>query len=393
MPMTGSRGLALVPAAVFVVAFAAAAAAAQTTGAPAARVDLSHLHFDVAAPDPQRADPRPARVPAKAAPRTLAWTIELHGGEFGTFAPARGVGALPAGGSDFVTANDVVSPEASSWFFGRGAAWLNVFAKPVSSLQTAPIDAVLTSASALHQRGPAFGVRVTREITQRLDLEVVVDRSATQFMLAPGVLSSLQTATSTYQNVWETLLSGLPHSSATAALSGTDTFGHQTFATAAGDYFISFGRITPFLALGGGAVANTGSVDAAFSGDLQFQVSAFAEHQTDDVTVVFGERRWSPAAVIGTGLVAQLSRRIGVRLDLRSYLVGNGLRTSVSATPGMPSGSGVTDLVNPNGVAIQFNPAGAPASTLGVPLADATTFTGTGWHKQLAASFGCFFRF
>jgi hypothetical protein len=394
MGRTGLRVLSRVPAALCVLAIGAGPAFAQRADATPPgpnQIDVSRLRMDAGANDPQ-ATPTPR--PATTAHHVLAWTVEVHGGYFGAWAPPDGFGAVPAGGADFVTTSDVVSPAANSWYFGRGAAWLNHYAKPVSSsLQISPLDPLLTTASALRQHGGAFGVRVTREINQRLDLELVADRVDTQFVVAPGVISSLQSTSSSFVAVWQQLLQALPASSATSQLGGTVQYGHRTVATAAIDYFISFGRVTPYVSVGGGVAANSGSVDATLSGDMAFQVNTFAEHQTDSVDIVFGEKRWEPVAVLGMGLVGHLTKRIGWRMDLRDYLIASGLRTTVSATPGAASGSGVTDLINANGDAIQFNPATTPASTLGVPVSNATTFTGTGWHKQLSASFGVFYRF
>ena len=389
------RGRMLVRVLAAICAFGAGSgrALAQTAAAGPGAIDLSHLSLDAAGADPQAAPARPA-APAKTTHHVMAWTVEAHGGYFGSWAPVGGFGAVPAGGPDFVTQSNVVSPSASSWYFGRGAAWLNTYIKAAPpTTPIAPLDSTLTTASVLRQHGPGFGVRVTREINQRFDLEIVVDRSETELLAAPGVLTSLQTTSSSFVSLWQRLVQPLPESSVSSQLGGTDRFGHRTLATAAIDYFISFGRVTPFVAVGGGVAANSGELEATLSGDLQFKVNTFAEHQTDNLDIVFGERRWEPAAVLAMGLVAQWTKRIGVRLDLRDYLVASGLRTTVTATPGMPSGSGVTDLVNPAGLAIQFNPGSTPASTLGVPLTNVTTFSGTGWHKQLSATFGCFLRF
>ena len=393
MRPVGGRVLVRVLAAYSALAIGSGRALAQTSAAPN-HIDVSHLRIDLErdATAPQTR-PRPPATPA-ATHHVLKWTVEVHGGYVGSWAPVGGFGAVPAGGLDFVTQSGSVSPSASSWFFGRGAAWLNQYAKPVSStVQISPLDAMLTSAAVVRQRGPAAGVRVTREINQRLDLEFVVDRAGTQLVAAPGVLDSLQKTNTAFSTVWQRLLQGLPETSVTSVLGGTDRYGQRTLATAAIDYFVSFGRVTPYLSAGGGVAANTGSLDATFTGDVQFKVNTFAAHQTDNVDVVFGERRYEPVVVFGAGLVGQLTKRIGWRVDLRDYLIASGLRTTVSATPGIASGSGVTDLINPAQLAIEFNPASTTASTLGVPLTAATTFTGTGWHKQFAATVGAFLRF
>jgi hypothetical protein len=206
------------------------------------------------------------------------------------------------------------------------------------------------------------------------------------------VFDALQKTNLDFITVWQRLLRDLPQSSVTSQLGSTDRYGQRTLATAAIDYVISFGPVTPYVAVGGGAAVNTGSVEATLTGDVQLKVNTFAVDQTDAVDIVFGERRWEPVAVIGAGLVGQLTHRIGWRVDLRDYLVASGWRTTVTATPAV-SGSGVTDLVNSTGSAIQFNPAPTPASTLSLPLTNVTTFTGTGWHRQWSASFGLFLRF
>src|SRR5262249_17044998 len=119
----------------------AAPAYAQAASDSAVRVNVAHLRVDVPPPDPQSAPPQSS--PVRKTPRVLRWTIELHGGYFGSWTPTGGFGAVPTSGTDFATANSAVSPSASSWFFGRGASWLNVYAKPGTSSQVLPLDAVL----------------------------------------------------------------------------------------------------------------------------------------------------------------------------------------------------------------------------------------------------------
>jgi hypothetical protein len=391
MRPVGPEVLVRVLAAVCGVTLGAGPVLAQTASTPPSMVDTSSPPAARPSSDPHV--PPGSAAPAEAALRVLTWTIDVHGSYFGSWAPVSGFGAVPAAGADFTTLSGMVTPAASSWFFGGGAAWLNHYALPVSStLQLTPLDNTLTTAAVRRRRGPGFGVRLTHEINRRLHLELVLDRSETRLVQAPAVFDGLQKTNLDFITVWQRLLRDLPQSSVTSQLGSTDRYGQRTLATAAIDYFISFGPVTPYVAVGGGAAVNTGSVEATLTGDVQFRVSTFAEDQTDTVDIVFGERRWEPVAVIGAGLVGQLTHRIGWRVDLRDYLVASGWRTTVTATPAV-SGSGVTDLVNSTGSAIQFNPASTPASTLSLPLTNVTTFTGTGWHRQLSASFGLFLRF
>src|SRR5205823_5197140 len=127
-----------------------------------------------------------------------------------------------------------------------------------------------------------------------------------------------------------------------------DTDGRQTFTTGAFNINLkTSGKAIPYVSAGGGFRANTGGTpNASLEGNYRFQtLGVFPMNETDSVTVRTSIRDGA-VGVVGGGLKFFVSRRWGIRLDLRAFF-GNGSTET---------------LVNTNSRGSSASPAGVAAS-------------------------------
>jgi hypothetical protein len=347
----------------------------------------------LAVPSPARAQSTSSTPPAEALPAARPWTVEIHGGAMRGVAPTGGGGQLPPYGGSFQAANGDTSPAVSSWYFGDGAKWLNYFTSPSSSLAVKPLDSVLTSPALQRQRGPLWGVRVTRELSHHLDVEVAIDRAQGSNVLSTIAATGLQSSVNSYQSVWRFLLGGLPSNSVSSALSVTDNVGRQTFATSAVDFVFGEHRWARYVSVGGGLVVNTGTPVATLTGTVGFAINGRSALQSDTVTIRFAERHVQPAGTFGGGVIYYATPRSGFRVDGRVYIHRVAGQTFLSTSPSTSGTPNVVDLLNPANGVIEFSGLSTSPSTLSQTVTNVQTYGGGGVTTHLSLSIGYFFRF
>jgi hypothetical protein len=150
--------------------------------------------------------------------------------------------------------------------------------------------------------------------------------------------------------------------------------------------------------MGAGVVSNSrNTVTAGLVGDYQFFLGGVTPvHETDSVTVRYSVADRVFVGVLGGGLKYSISRRVGLRLDWRTYLGRNRLSTIVDSSPAVstltPAGSGAS-ITNP-GIQFSNNPSiGVQSNLSGPKIAGFRTFTGTGMQRQVSVTMGLFWRF
>ena len=98
--------------------------------------------------------------------------------------------------------------------------------------------------------------------------------------------------------------------------------------------------------------------------------------------------------VIGGGLKYTLSKRWGVRVDMRDHINRDVVRTTVTAVPtAASSGEGALTLGFSSGQFLVFSASRGVTSTLSASVHDFQTFAGTAIVNQVDASAGLFWRF
>jgi hypothetical protein len=341
------------------------------------------------------------RVDAQA-PADGRWQVEFHGGSSMTGGVGSGtaIGEFPVGSplsSGFWTESRAVS----SWYFGDGARLLNevnaVFG--VAATMT-PLDAALTSVPIRHQTGAAFGVRVSRDLTPRISPELSVGYARTALTFTDSAIASIEAARSSFIPAWTGLLETGPTTDrkVTSTSEIERGSGHEISVT--GGLKVRLrraGRLMPYVSAGAGALFHRGTAPSAtLKGDYGFRVAGFFPlNERDAVTLRVQNKDTRFICVLGGGFEYAVSRRTGIRGDLRVHLSENSVATLVSATPSVVTQGPAFAISTGTRPSIQFSnePSNWPSSLSGPAVADLRTFSGTGMQALTNISVGYFVRF
>src|SRR5688572_22710831 len=204
-----------------------------------------------------------------------SWEMEFHGGELLVANSTSGTGVLPSPGP-VVPALSGARP-VSSWFFGDGAAQLNQATSSRLGVQIAPLDAVLQHRFVRRRSGGTAGFRIARVLTSRLAAEFTFDYGFGSLVLSNESASGVDASSATFVTTWNALLTSRPIANRTVSSVPTIS-DHQGGQIIIGGTLlinpIRPGRLTPYVALGAGAISNHHAPPrAVLMGDYQFAVA------------------------------------------------------------------------------------------------------------------------
>jgi hypothetical protein len=333
---------------------------------------------------------------------TMSWELELHGGGGFVNDPALdGTANLPAQGSPFTTTVGTTSRTTPSWYFGDGAALLNqVIARVGAGASIIPLDSVLRTSMISVPSGGSTGFRLSRAISRRFSAEVTFDYNFARWQLNAPVLAAVEASRASFVSAFNGLIATGPHEKAavTSSSGNVDRRGHQTFTT--GALILNFkttGKLVPYATVGAGVNVNAADTPSvSLAGTYQFQSLGFypvSEHDTVSAQS-FVENKW--VAVAGGGLKYFLSRRWGVRVDVRTYVGRRTVATSVSASPTTLTSSptpGATATVTMPAVQFSNNLTVGPSSLAMPAVSNFRTFNGAGTQNAVNVTGGVIVRF
>jgi len=326
-------------------------------------------------PPPSASTPPPSTGPT--------WEITAYGG-YGGRMHAGGSVTLPAAGAPLVTSNPTFPSRAvPSWFFGDGATLLNNasgdlgLANPIR-----PLDPMLTAA-ALTDRGAVGGVRLGRRLSGRLWLEVGVDVLAGGPALSSGFTRTIEASRASFVSAFTGLLAAGPFSSTTVGATSATTNGAGRQVVTSGTVRWSSGprlHVVPYVTVGGGVLARTGTLPTAtLVGSYQtVAAGAFPIHETDTVTVRFAQNA-AAVGILGGGLRRAFSDRWGLDIDGRLLIGPQKVDVLLDATPLVAHGAPAGFIESFSYPSIQFSddPATGRQSSLSAPaLQGLTVFSG-----------------
>jgi hypothetical protein len=320
------------------------------------------------------------RESTEAAPRTEAaqtpqrretsdkWEIEAHVGTALTNTPSGGSGRLPAN----PVSGPFLNPVWSSWYFGYGAAFFNDTIRTAGSgPPITALDPVLTSAGIERGAGLAVGFRVARAIDDRFSVEFTFDGSLASARLTADSLAGIEASSTSFEPAFSSLsFVSAAESGATIRQEG----GGRLSASAALNFNLLTGRrSTPYVTVGGGVVSSSGTLpNATVDGRYVIPLTSGAVVDNTDTVKIRHEDVTSPVLVLGGGFKFDLTRRSGVRSDVRVSM-----RSSHDSI--------VIDAL--------ISQAGASLASPGPPINGFETFTGSGLEIQTTLSVGYFRRF
>lgn len=336
------------------------------------------------------------------------WEIEVHAGGVRMGKPADATIAMPAPGEPFTTGSGRPSRYVSSWYFGDGAALLNQWAaaftiNPRTKFIT-PLDPVLTGSTARFSNTESFGLRVGRRLTPRFTAEVNVDYGPSTFKLSDNGLGDIEASRRTFASVWNEELSidgGLLNPVVSSSSEIEEGTGGQIVATGALTVKLRRGgALVPYMTGGLGGMFNQGRVPSVtlkgnYSMSPSFNPSA-SFNEADTVTVRFVRPNRAVVGVVGGGFTYDLSRRHGLRIDLRLYVTPNAVDTEVSASPfvrkGTTPAASISSATTPS-VVFSNRESGLIATLSGPAITAFRTREGTGVQIDSALTVGYFWRF
>ena len=309
------------------------------------------------------------------------WEIEGYGGAVLGRLTTEGSQTLPPAGAPLVTSTPLnPTREVPSWFFGDGANLLNAVAEQYDASSISPLDPLFASADG----DPTFagGVRVRRRLSARLSAEFGVDLLGKTDVAPTGLDDLVGQTRASYATAFRELLATGPFTNVVVGTDGgiTDNRTQEFAATAAlsGD-LTGGGSLVPYVTVGAGVTAGSGSVTVSLNGQYRFSIlGEVPVRELDSVTVRF-ERRTAFVAVFGGGVRRDLSEKWGLRIDARVYLGPDSTRVTVTTESENVRGTPAGSIESAGSPAIQFSndpSTGRRSSLSAPPLQDFRVFSG-----------------
>lgn len=370
-------------------------------------------------------------LPSPAAAQTThdrKWEIEVHGGGMLPTNPTAGTVNLPGPGEEFTRPGGRTSRRESSWYFGGGTTLFNQVASQTAedtrqvpanpffrnpelgfSPRIIALDTLLGRSLGQRERGGTFGVRVSRALTLRLSAELSVDYGMVPLQITQANSDAIEATRASFDAAfrrWTSLLTTFTPIGVSSTAAFEEGGGRQVFTSGALNINLrTTGNIVPYATVGAGLISTTGKAPSAtLTGNYQWRLTPLPPFQpvtfdeTDSVTVTDTRDEHAVAAVFGGGVKYHVSRRYGVRLDVRVSLTKNSASTLLDTHPlgsrpaSEPSSQGVMNP--PTNPTIVFSTSPNVPSTLSGPdITDMPTYSGSGTVSTTNITAGIFWRF
>jgi hypothetical protein len=332
---------------------------------------------------------------------TPRWELEGFAGLSLFELPSGGTVALPPAGSPLPTSGPTnPSRRVPTWFLGDGAGLLNgVNAEFGVAGRITPLDGALASLGLSGANAPAFGLRLRRRLSTRLDVEISADLLPGSRELSAELVDAVEVARASFQSAFTGLLTSGPFTAVavTATASMANQSSRELATTAALRWSPSSGRIGPYLTLGGGLVHQIGDLPSVtLTGNYRFQILGTVPINETDTLRLRYEQGSALVGLAGAGVRGTLSDRLGWTLDGRVLLGPQTLTlrldSGATVTTGTPAGF-IESFTTP---AIQFSnntSTGRESSLSGPPLAGFKAFSTSGLQTRFIITAGLVMKF
>jgi hypothetical protein len=283
------------------------------------------------------------------------------------------------------------SRQVPSWYFGDGAAFFNSLPESFRLSEIAPLDPAMGT-GADSASGGTFGVRTGYSFTPRVSGEVTVDYGVRHLAIRDETLTQVEASRASFATGMTNVFTVLRAPSVSSVTTVHDT-SHQLALTGAIRVTLTpERRLTPFVVGGFGVINGIGdNPSISLVGAYAFTVIG-TYSQSDHVTLEYRDSH-DFVAVAGGGFTYALSRRTGLRVDIRALIGRNTGETLVSTMPlNTSSGTVIASFTTPS-LQISSSP-GVPSTLSGAEaLNKVRTFEGSGIASQLTTTAGWYVRF
>ena len=335
------------------------------------------------------------------------WEIEIHAGGLWPGQSTKATTAMPPAGTDFTAPNGRPTRSVSSWYFGDGAVLLNDWAAAFTTIprtqRITPLDSMLNGTAVKHSDGASFGIRVGRRLTPRFTVELNVDYGKSTLQLSDQALDDIEASRATFANVFNEqfnpALGGFVNSVVSSQSEIDEGTGGQIAAIGALKMTIKrVGPLVPYVTGGLGSVFHYGrapgvTLRGSYSMSPAFN-PAVVFNETDTVTVRFARPDSAFAGIAGGGFTLNVSRRSGVRIDMRWHFTANAIETEVNASPFVAKGTPAASLGSATTPTVVFtNNVNLLSSLSGPAITSFKTREGSGMQIDPVLTAGYFWRF
>jgi hypothetical protein len=310
-----------------------------------------------------------------------------------------GTATAPPPGANVLTSSPTFpTRQVSSWLFGDGASLLNgaSAAFGVTSHVT-PLDAAFAALGA--GTGGGGGVRLTRRVTSRFDLEFSLDMMAGSASAATALESAGTAASDSFKSTLAGLLASGPFDNVTIDSSSTSGGGAGRDLVATGAVRWRLGAIAgwrTYATFGGGIVTRTGSL-ASVAVQSHYRFSVLSQVPIDETDAVTLHYRGSaaPVAVAGAGLSRSIADGWLLNVDGRVLIGGSDAKLLLDASPSNVAGTPAGFIESFTTPAVQFsnNPSTGRQSTLSGPAISGFSAFSGGTAIRVLVTFGIARRF
>jgi hypothetical protein len=337
------------------------------------------------------------------------WELDVHGGGAFPMTSASGDVALPPVSSNFSSVFPDSARIVSSWYFGDGAAQFNAAVSSIPLTAFAPLvplDHVLQARFGERQAGFTGGLRMSRVLTPRFSAEFSFDAADTPLALAAASLTGIEASRLTFEYAWNNLLAGPSGrtQTVTSAARLEDHRGRQFTTTGALIVNVmTRGPLTPYVAVGAGAVTHSGGTPSAhLTGSYAFTsppplavvppgFPSIVVNDVDAVTIhtVVGNQF---ALALGGGFKCATGSRLGVRVDIRDNIARDSQKTLIDAAPTrVPSASSLIIGTTPR---LVFGSSAVLRQTLSdANISNFETYSATGTQHNVHLTAGIYWKF
>jgi len=332
------------------------------------------------------------------------WQVELVGGITVFNLPTSGDAALPPTGPSLPTSGPTnPSRRVPTWFLGDGASLLNgtnaEFGVPS---RLVPLDGALGTLGLTGHNAPTLGLRVRRQVSSRLSLELGAELHTGSVDISDERLDAVEQSRASFDAAFTGLFTSGPFVdvdvTSTSTMRGQSS--RELLVSGAVRIALFDGPFTPYLTVGGGVIHRLGDLPRIdLVGTYQFTVAttqgqaSFAE---SDVLTMRHTQGSNLMGIAGAGFEQRLTERVGLSVDGRVYLGRQTLSLRLDSAPQVTvrtPGAFIESFTTP---AVQFssNPATGRDSTLsGTPLNGFKAFTTSGLQTRVSVTAGLVIRF
>ncbi len=333
------------------------------------------------------------------------WTVEVFGGASRPADSARGTAdtRFPEG-EPFALASGRPSRRVSSWQFGDGTTLLNTTLDRFTDFSgivfphVVPLDAALGTAAAARRSGAIGGVRIGRQLTDRVTVELSAERRLTPLDFTDAFSSAVNRTSESFRAAFQTWLSTSPLTNLQVSsgwrVSGTSAAQTRLTGTVRVTAWTR-GGFTSHLSLGGGADrysedAPTAVLRGTYAGLMPGNAPL---EEIDEVTIRIRQPRVVPVGTVGAGAAWDRRGAFGLRVDATVSWSGGARDVTVEAAPSRRLNGTPGVMPTLTSPAIQFSTTPGQPSSLSGPPVQQTTFRGRGLHREVSVTAGVFRRF